>query len=179
MALALALSVIAATGTGIVIIARLIYAMAAHRTLPGFLANISPRFATPVPASVLTGALLIGLAWLYLGTSTVQAAFNDLIAVTGLLYAGFYVLTALAAMVYYRRRVLASPTDALTLGILPLGAAGFLAWLVGKSMQAAPAPQLWSLAAIVAAGLAAMLAARFGLRSAFFAIPRESDTPRH
>jgi amino acid transporter len=64
MALALALSVIASTGTGIVIIARLIYSMAAHRVLPEFLANISPRFATPVPASVLTGGLLLVLAWL-------------------------------------------------------------------------------------------------------------------
>ena len=32
-----------------------------------------------------------------------QGAFNDLIAVTGLPYAGFYILTALAAIVYYRR----------------------------------------------------------------------------
>jgi amino acid transporter len=179
MALALALSVIASTGTGIVIIARLIYAMASRRVLPGFLASISPRFATPAPASVATGLLLAALAWLYLGTSTVQGAFNDLIAVTGLLYAAFYVLTALAALVYYRRRVLASPTDALTLAILPVAAAAFLAWLLARSLQAAPAPQLWSLGAIVAAGIAALLAARFALSSPVFHIPRESDTPRH
>jgi amino acid transporter len=179
MALALALSVIASTGTGIVIIARLIYAMAARRVLPEFLANISLRFATPVPASVLTGVLLLVLAWVYLGTSTVQSAFDDLIAVTGLLYAAFYVLTGLAAVVFYRRRVLASPLDALTIGVLPVAAAGFLVWLLVKSVQAAPAAQLWSLAGIVAAGVAVMLVARFGLRSAFFAIPRESDHPRH
>jgi hypothetical protein len=153
-------------------------------TLPGAGAtrtstSISRRFSTPVAASVATGLLLAVLAWLYLGTSTVQNAFNDLIATTGLLYAGFYVLTALAAIVYYRRRVLASPTDTLTLGVLPVGAAGFLVWLVAKSVQAAPPAQLWSLAGIVAAGVIAMLAARFGLRSAFFHIPRESDTPRH
>jgi hypothetical protein len=35
------------------------------------------------------------------------------------------------------------------------------------------------LAGIVTAGPLAMLAARFGLRSAFFAIGRESDRPRH
>jgi amino acid transporter len=179
MALALALSVIASTGTGIVIIARLIYAMASHRVLPPSLANISRRFATPVPASLLTGGLLIGLAWLYLGTTTVQSAFNDLIAITGLLYAGFYVLTALAASVYYRRRVLASAMDALTLGALPLAAAGFLVWLLAQSVQTAPAPQLWSLAGILAAGLVLLLIARFGLRSAFFHIARESDQPRH
>jgi amino acid transporter len=179
MALALALSVIASTGTGIVIIARLIYSMASHGVLPPVLGNVSRRFATPVPASLLTGLLLIALAWLYLGTSTVQGAFNDLIAVTGLLYAGFYILTALAAIVYYRRRVLASPQDAVTLGVLPLGAAGFLGWLLARSVQTAPAPELWSLAGLTAAGLVLLLVARFGLRSPFFAMPRESDAARH
>jgi amino acid transporter len=179
MALALALSVIASTGTGIVIIARLIYSMASYRVLPGSLANVSRRFSTPVPASVLTGGLLIALAWLYLGTTSVQGAFNDLIAVTGLLYAAFYVLTGLAAIVYYRRRVVASPLDALTLGVLPLVAAGFLVWLLAKSLGTAPAPQLWSLAGILAAGLVLLLIARFGLRSSFFGIARESDQSRH
>lgn len=38
-----------------------------------------------------------------------------------------------------------------------------------------PAAQRWSMAAIGAAGLVMMLIARYGLRSAFFKIPRESD----
>jgi hypothetical protein len=44
---------------------------------------------------------------------------------------------------------------------------------------AAPAPQLWSLAGILVAGLVLLLIARFGLRSAFFHIQRESDQPWH
>jgi len=59
-----------------------------------------------------------------------------------------------------------------------LGAAGFLAWIIGKSILAAPAAQNWSLAGIVVAGVAVMLVARFGLRSGFFAIPRESEKAR-
>jgi amino acid transporter len=66
MALALALSVVAATGTSIVLTARIIYSMASYRALPGRLANISARFATPVAASVLTGVLVIALTWVYL-----------------------------------------------------------------------------------------------------------------
>jgi hypothetical protein len=81
--------------------------------------------------------------------------------------------------VYYRRRVLASPLDALTVGVLPLAAAAFLVWLLAKSVQAALAAQLWSLAGILVTGVVVMLVARFGLRSAFFTIPRESDHPRH
>ena len=179
MALALALSVTASTGCGIVLTARMIYGMASHRVLPPFLANVSPRFATPVPASILVGLILVVVTWLYLLTSTVANAFTQVIAVTGLLYAAFYVLTALAAITYYRRRVITRPWDALTLGVLPLAATGFLVWVIVKSVQAAPAPQRWSLVGIIGAGLILMLCARFTLRSPFFRIPRESDTRKH
>jgi amino acid transporter len=174
MALALALSVIAATGTGIVLTARIVYGMASRRVLPAFLGNVSPRFATPVAASLVAGLILIGLTWIYLLTSSVQNAFNDVINVTGLLYATFYILTALAAVVYYRRRVFTHAWDALTLGLLPLAAAGFLVWVVVKTLQAAPTAQIWSLAGVVGIGLILMLSARFVLRSPFFQIPRES-----
>jgi hypothetical protein len=74
----------------------------------------------------------------------------------------------------YRRRITASPRDAITLGILP-AAAGFLAWIIAESMRAAPAPQNWSLAGILAVGLILMAIARLGLRSPFFALTREHD----
>jgi amino acid transporter len=175
MALSLALSVIAATLTNIVLTSRIIYGMAGHRTLPEFLGNISRRFSTPAPASVLVGVLLIVLTWVYLLAGSVQSAFTAVVNVSGLLFAAFYVLTALATIVYYRRRVLTNARDALVLGVLPLAAAGFLAWIVIESVRAAPASQVWSLAGIVVLGLILMLVARFGLRSAFFHIQRESD----
>jgi hypothetical protein len=59
-------------------------------------------------------------------------------------------------------------------GVLPLAAAGFLVWIVIRSWQNAPASQRWSLFGIVVAGMVLMLVARFGLRSPFFRIPRES-----
>jgi amino acid transporter len=176
MALALALSVIATTGTGIVLTARIIYGMASYQALPAFLANVSRRFATPVAASIITGLLIIALSWIYLLATSVQNAFGDVVAVTGLLFAVFYILTALATMAYYRRRVLTSAWDALILGILPLAAAAFLGWIVARSLQAAPAPQIWSLTGTIAAGVVLMLVARFGLRSPFFHIRREHDT---
>jgi amino acid transporter len=179
MGLCLALSVIAATGTNIVLTARITYGMASYRTLPGFLAQVSRRFATPVAASVATGLVLVALTWVYLLATSVQGAFNAVVNVSGLLFAAFYILTALATIIYYRRRLLAGAWDAVVLGVLPLGAAAFLAWIIGTSIQGAPAAQNWSLAGIVAAGLLAMLVARFGLQSAFFAIARESDRPRH
>jgi amino acid transporter len=176
MALALALSVIATTGTGIVLTARLVYGMASYRVLPEFLANVSRRFSTPVAASVLVGLLIVALTWVYLLTSSVQGAFDDVVDVTGLLFAIFYILTALATIAYYRRRIFARAWDAIVLGILPVGAAGFLGWIVVKSLMAAFAAEIWSLVGIVGVGLILMLIARVGLRSTFFRLRRESDS---
>jgi amino acid transporter len=175
MALSIALSVIATTGTGIVLSARIAYGMASYRALPSFLSNVSRKYSTPAIASVVVGVLLIALTWVYLLATSVQNAFYDVIDVTGLLFAIFYILTALATIVYYRRRVFGGAWDFLILGLLPLGAAGFLGWMFEQSVATAPWTQKWSLIGIVAAGTIMMLAARFILRSPFFQIQRESD----
>ena len=128
----------------------------------------------PVPAAKLEPDAISAAQDTVIGMANAAPAVS-----VGLLYAEFYILTALAAIVYYRRRIVASPLDAVTVGVLPLAAAGFLVWLLARLVQAAPAPQLWSLGGILAAGLVVMLVARFGLRSAFFAIARESDSARY
>ncbi len=176
MTLSIALSVIATTGTGIVLSSRIAYGMASYGALPGFLGNVSRRFKTPVAASMVMALLLIVLTWVYLLATSLQTAFISVIDLTGQLFAIFYILTALATIVYYRRRVLGSAWDFMVLGVLPLGAAGFLGWMDAKSMQSEPASQLWSLAGIVGVGLILMLSARFVMRSPFFQIQRESDT---
>jgi amino acid transporter len=178
MALSIALSVVATTGTGIVLGARLVYGMASYRALPGFLSNVSRRYATPVYASLLVGVMIIVLSAVYYLATSVQSAFYDVIAVTGFLFSIFYIMTALAAMVYYRRRIFSSAWDFLSLGILPLGAAGFLGWVLVKSLLAAQAAWNWSLVGIIVVGLFMMVVARVGLRSPFFRIRRESDTER-
>lgn len=174
MALSLALSVIASTGTGIVIIARLIYGMASHRTLPETLAIVSRKFSTPAVATVVIGVIVLLACWIYVLTTSVQDAFNDVISITGLLYAAFYVLTALATIVYFRRRVITNFMNAITLGILPVGAAGFLIWLVFKSLESTAAFENWTLIVIMAIGLLLMLIARFVLKSPFFRVKREN-----
>ena len=175
MALAIALSAIATTGAGIVVGARIIYGMASYRALPGFLANVNRRFATPAAASIVFGVAVVALGWVYLLATSVQNAFNDVVDITGLVFALFYVLTALAAVVYYRRRIFSRPWDALILGILPLASAGFLVWMVVKYMTTAPAAQNWSVAGILISGLLMLAVARFWLRSPFFQVRPESD----
>ena len=120
------------------------------------------------------GHRLIAVTWVYLLSSSIADAFTQLIDLTGVLYASFYILTALSAIVYYRRRVFSNAWDAVLVGILPVAAAGFLTWIVVKSTQNAAASQKWSLIGIVVAGVVLMFVARFVLRSPFFQIPRES-----
>jgi len=175
MALSIALSAIASTGAGIVVTARIVMDMANRRVLPPTLGLINRRFSTPAIASVVVGLLVVILTWIYLLATSVQNAFDDVVAITGLLFSVFYVLTAVATIVYYRRR-LANPKDAILLGILPLASAGFLVWIVVKSVQQAPSSQRWSLIGIVLAGVVLMFVARFVLRSDFFRAPLESSS---
>ena len=178
MALALALSVIATTLAGIVLTARILYAMARDGLLPRPLAQVSRRYSTPVAASIVVGLSIVGLAWVYLLATSAQNAFNDVVAEAGILFALFYVFTAFAAIVFYRRRVLSSVKDMVTLGVLPLAAAGFLGWIVVKSLLAAPSSQLWSLVGVICVGLVLMIGARVIGKAPFFGLQREQDAGR-
>ena len=180
VAVAIALSVIAGTGTGIILGARIVYGMATYRALPGFFAGVSRKYSTPVASSVLIGVLLAVLTAVYLLATSLQSAFDDVIAIVGQLLAMLYILTTLAALIYFRRRIIASWRDAIIAGILPLGAAGFLGYILYRSISSAwdgAQAQVWTLLGVVAAGLVMMLIARFGLRSTFFRLPRESESP--
>jgi amino acid transporter len=179
MALSIALSVIATTGTGIVLSARIVYGMASYRVLPEFLGSVSRRYSTPAASSIVVGLLIVVLSAVYFLVTSVYNAFNDVIAVTGLLFSIFYIFTALAAMTYYRRRIISGAWDFVAVGVLPLGAAGFLGWVFVLSLSKAPWTQRWSLIGIVVAGVILMLVARFILRSSFFQIARESEVNTH
>jgi amino acid transporter len=178
-AFALALSVIAATGVGIVLSARIAYGIASYRALPSGLANVSPRFRTPALATIIASVILLGLGWIYLLTTSVQSTFTYVLDNTGILYAIFYCVTAISAVVYYRRRVMSSFWDAITIGLLPIASVVFLGWIAVKSILEAPAAQNYSLLGFGVVGIILIFIARFGLRSSFFQIKRESWKPEH
>jgi hypothetical protein len=58
-------------------------------------------------------------------------------------------------------------------GILPLGAAGFLIWIIVKSVGTLPSSGNWSLIGIVASGILVMILVRIIMRPSFFQTPRE------
>jgi amino acid transporter len=174
MALAIALSVTAATGTGIVLTSRIVYGMASHRTLPPVLGSVSPRYRTPAVASVVVGFLIIATIWVYSLATSAQTILGYVVSLAGIMAGAFYILTAVATVAYYRRRIFSQAWDAVVLGILPLAAAIFLGYIIVKSIQEEPSGQRWSLVGIVVVGVVIMIYARFGLRSSFFQLPRES-----
>ncbi len=128
-------------------------------------------------ATVVASTILLALGWIYLLTTSVQNAFGYVLNNTGILFATFYCVTALSAMVYYRHRVLSTWQDALMLGILPLASVVFLGYIAVKNFLAAPAAQNYSLLGFAVVGIILIFVARFGLKSPFFAIKRESWSP--
>jgi amino acid transporter len=177
MAAAVALSVIATTGVGIALTARIMLGMASWQALPAFLANVSRRFATPVAASILTAFLLLGLFWAYILATSLGNVFGDLLSIASWLTIAFYILTALAMTVFYRRNILTSARNIITIGVLPLASSVFLGWVLVRSFQLATSAQKWTLIAVIAVGVVLLLLARFVWRSPFFNLARESDTP--
>jgi amino acid transporter len=177
MALALALSTIATTGTGIVLTSRIVYGMATYRALPQFLGNVSRRFATPVGASILVGFLIVAFSWVFLLTTSIQGVFYDVVNVTSVLFMTFYILTAMAMVAYYRRRLFSSLGSGFFLGVLPVASAIGLAWIIYEYMKSptVTASVDWSLVGVVGLGIVLLFVARFVLKSPFFQLRRESE----
>ena len=124
---------------------------------------------------MIVAVLVIAVIWVYLLATGITNVLTDVVAVAGLLAAMFYILTALAMVTFYRRRILAGITDVLTVGILPLSAAAFLTWVLARSLNScAWAAQKYSVLGVLAAGIVLMLIARIVLRSRFFSLTREA-----
>ena len=155
--------------------ARIIYGMARYRALPEFLANVPRRFATPAAASLVFGVVVIALAWVYLLATSVENAFTYVVDLTGLLFALFYILTALAGIVYYRRRIVRNARDAVS-ARHPAACRGRVPRLDGGQVDdgSRAAAQNWSMLGVLVVGVILMLISRFVLKSPFYGIRPES-----
>jgi amino acid transporter len=176
MALAIALSVVGATGTGIVITARLVYGMSSRDVLPRSLSNVSPRWRTPVLASLIAGAAIIAAIVVDLLFAGLSNIFSDVVGVSGLLFTIFYVMTGLAMMVYYRSRITASVIDFLTLGLLPAASIVLLGWVFAKTITQVPLGEVYTIYGVVGSGIAVMILVRLLRNPAFFHVQREKYT---
>jgi hypothetical protein len=59
-------------------------------------------------------------------------------------------------------------------GVFPVGAIVFLIYVMWKYLSQSPAGQAWTIVAVIASEIAAMIVARFRWRSGFFSARLES-----
>ena len=149
--------------------------------MPQPLARTHPRFKTPSLATVIIGVLAVIGTWVYiLGSSSVQNSFDTIVSVDGLLFALFYALTGITMVVCFRRMVTTGPWNTISLLLIPLISAGFLFYVVWKSVPGVggwTSGSLISLYVMLGIGAVIMIYARVTKSSAYFATPREVFQP--
>jgi amino acid transporter len=168
MSLAVLLSAVATTQIGFVALARITYAMGSDRLLPAQFGRLHSRYRTPAFGTILVAAITIVVTAWSLFASSVASAFSTIVATTGVLYATFYAVSALANTWHYRSLLRSNVKDAVIVGVLPIAAVAFLTWVSVKSVVGFSPGAQWTLAAIAATGGIAMILAKYGHRSAFF-----------
>lgn len=174
MSLAVVLSVLATTQVAIIGTSRLIFSMSRDRVLPPRLGAVSARFKTPATGTIMLGGLTMVLGVIDIYQSSVANAINDLITVSGFLYAMFYAITGLAAFWFYRKIVLSSGKDAFVLGLMPLAGAGLLIWVAYKGALALTGAERGILIGIGVLGLILMMVAAKVFKAPIFTAKREA-----
>jgi hypothetical protein len=102
------------------------------------------------------------------------------VSVDGLLFALYYALTGIATAVYYRKLAVTGPWSIVQLAVFPLAAAGFLAYIIVRSVEGLggwSGRDLVSLYVMLGIGVAIMLYVRFTGGSDYFRLPRETYQP--
>jgi len=181
MILAVALSALGSTLASLVSGVRVTFAMGADGVLPRAFGRTDARFKTPVLATVIIGVIASIGVWLYtFGSSSVVDSFDTVVSVDGLLFALYYALTGIATAVYYRKLAATSPWNIIHIAVFPLAAAGFLAYIIVRSVEGLggwSGRDLVSLYVMIGIGVAIMLYVRFWGGSDYFKLPRETYQP--
>ena len=181
MILAVVLSALGSTLASLVSGVRVTFAMGADGVLPRVFGITNPRFKTPVLATVVIGVIASIGVWLYtFGSSSVVTSFLTVVSVDGLLFALYYALTGIATTVYYRKLAIRSAWSFILLAVFPLAAAGFLVYIVYRSVPGLggwSGKDLVSLYVMLGIGAAIMLYVRFWGGSDYFSMPRETYEP--
>jgi len=177
MILALVLSVLGTVQGTIVATSRVTYAMGTDRLLPRPFALVHHRFRTPLVASFFWGAVMIVIADLYVVSSSLATAFDDVVNAEAVAFVLFYMATALSTVVYYRRMLTRGLADALLVGVVPLGGAAMLGWVLYKSLPGLNDLERYTLIGIGAAGVVLMFVTARLVKAPFFSLRRSAYSP--
>lgn len=181
MILAVVLSAVGSTLASLVSGVRVTFAMGADGVLPRAFGITGRKFKTPVLATIVIGVIAAIGVWLYtFGSSSVQTSFTTVVSVDGLLFALYYALTGIATAVYHRRLAISSAWNFVLVAAFPLAAAGFLAYIMFRSVPGLggwSGRDLVSMYVMLGIGAVIMLYVRFAGGSEYFSMPRETYQP--
>ncbi len=157
MVLAVVLSTIATLETTLIQVTRSLFAMGRDRTMPSALGLVHRRWNTPWVAVAVVGtvALVLFVASNALGST--EQIMSDALAAIGLQTTLYYGLAGLAAVVAYRKTLLASPKDFVLGGAWPLLGSLFMFCVFAASLTELSAAAIAIGLGGLAVGVAPML----------------------
>jgi amino acid transporter len=114
---------------------RISFAMGRDRTFPRWFANVNPKYGTPWNATILFGLLNLVFLWGTTLIGSIGKALSDIVSTLGLIAAIFYLLTASAAVWFYRRTIMSSASNFFLGGFLPGLGAAFMLFVIIYTLQ--------------------------------------------
>ena len=114
---------------------RISFAMGRDRTFPHWFAQVNPKYRTPWNATILFGLLNIVFLWGTVLIGSIGKALADIVSTLGLIAAIFYLLTASAAVWYYRRTIMSSASNFFLGGFMPGLGAAFMLFVIVYTLE--------------------------------------------
>ena len=159
---------------------RISFAMGRDHTFPRWFANVNPRFRTPWNATILFGLLNLVFLWGTTLIGSIGKALSDIVSTLGLIAAIFYLLTASAAVWYYRRTIMSSASDFFLGGFLPGLGAAFMLFVIIYTLEQNDlnGVQLGFGFGLAAVGLVLSFVSQYVGKSTYFSDPTTSQGDR-
>lgn len=155
---------------------RVSFAMGRDRTFPRWFAGVNARYRTPWNATILFGLLNVVFLWASTLIGSIGKALSDIVSTLGLMAAMFYLLTASAAVWYYRRVIMRGASNFILGGVLPGLGAAFMAFVIIYTLAKGllNGVEIGFGFGLAAVGLVVSVISRYVGRSSFYTDPRSS-----
>jgi len=135
MSLAVLTGTLATLQAAIISAARVGFAMARDRVMPGIFRRVEATSGNPWAATAVMSLLNLVLLAFALSTSDIGRALANVVSSLGLIAILFYGLTGAAAVWQGRRQLHRSARDLLLGGLLPGAGAAFMAWVAIEAVR--------------------------------------------
>jgi amino acid transporter len=126
---------LASLQAAIVSAGRISFAMGRDRTFPRWFGAVNPKYRTPWNATILFGLLNVVFLWGTTLVGSIGKALLDIVSTLGLIAAIFYLLTASAAVWFYRRTIMSSASNFFLGGFMPGLGAAFMLFVIVYTLE--------------------------------------------